>query len=108
MLGQSPDPFLRDWAISVYVDDNAVGADPRYEQPTWDMRSAMVGSGAEPSFPLATRPLFNNVPTSVLLSGGSASFIRFAVASGTDALLTVTAANQPLPAAVQLAVVRVR
>jgi hypothetical protein len=36
------------------------------------------------------------------------SFLRFSVASGQDALLTVTSNGQPLPPTMQLSVVRVR
>ncbi len=108
VLGQAPNALLRDWVISVYVDDNAAGADPRYQQLSWNMRSAIPAGGAAAVFGLATRPLMDDVTSSVLLAGGSGSFMRFAVADGQDALLTVTAANQSLPAAVQLAVVRVR
>jgi hypothetical protein len=44
----------------------------------------------------------------VQLTGGGVSFLRFSVASGQDALLTVTSSGQLLPSTVQLAVVRVR
>jgi hypothetical protein len=108
VLGQAPTALLRDWVISVYADDNAAGIDERFQQPSWNMRSAIPAGGAAPVFGLASRPMTNNVTSSVLLSGGSGSFMPFAVAGGQDALLTVTAANQALPAAVQLAVVRVR
>jgi hypothetical protein len=108
VLGQAPNELLRDWVISVYVDDNAPGIDARFQQPSWNMRSAIPAGGAAAVFALASRPMTDNLTSSVLLAGGSGSFMRFAVANGQDALLTVTAANQSLPAAVQLAVVRVR
>jgi hypothetical protein len=108
VLGQAPNGLLRDWVISVYMDDNAPGVDARFQQPTWNMRSAIPAGGAASTFALASRPLADNLTSSVLLAGASGSFMRFAVANGADALLTVTAANQALPAAVQLAVVRVR
>ena len=33
-LGGSPYPLLRDWSISVFLDDNAANVDPRFQQPS--------------------------------------------------------------------------
>ncbi|MGE5730385.1 MAG: hypothetical protein ACM37U_00490, partial [Gemmatimonas sp.] len=107
-LGTAPSPILRDWAISVFMDDNAANVDPRYQQPSWNLRSAMTGNGTSLPFPLATRTLSDGVANTVPMAGGGVAFLRFSVASGQDALLTVTSSGQLLPSTVQLAVVRVR
>jgi hypothetical protein len=60
------------------------------------------------AFPLLTHVLSDNVPVSLNVVGYGVSFLRFSVASGQDALLTVTSNGQPLPPTMQLSVVRVR
>ncbi len=56
-LGTSPAPLLRDWAISVFLDDNAPNVDPRFQQPTWNIRSVLTGGGVSTAFPLLTHIL---------------------------------------------------
>ena len=107
-LGGSPNALFRDWAISVYMDDNAPNVDARFQQPSWNLRSTLTGGGASSSFPLITRILADNTALSFTLLGNAVSFDRFSVPRGQDALLTVTANGQALPATVLLAVVRVR
>jgi hypothetical protein len=107
-LGTAPNSLMRDWAISVFIDDNATNVDPRFQQPSWNLRSALTGGGTSTPFPLATRTLSDGLANTVQLAGGGVAFLRFSVASGQDALLTVTSSGQALPTTVQLAVVRVR
>jgi len=107
-LGVAPGSLLRDWAISVFMDDNAVNVDPRFQQPSWNLRSVFGVGGISTPFPLVTRTLSDGVANTLQLTDGGVSFLRFSVASGQDALLTVTSSGQQLPSTVQLAVVRVR
>jgi hypothetical protein len=107
-LGTSPAPLLHDWATSVFLDDNAPNVDPRYQQPSWNIRSILTGGGVSTAFPLLTHILSDNVPVSLNVVGYGVSFLRFSVAGGQDALLTVTSNGQPLPPTMQLSVVRVR
>jgi hypothetical protein len=92
----------------VFMDDNAPTVDARFLQPSWNMRSVLTGGGVSLAFPLATRTMTDGDPTTVPLAANGVSFLRFSVPNGQDALLTVTASGQQLPATVQLAVVRVR
>ncbi len=108
VLGTSPAPYLHDWATSVFMDDNAPNVDPRYLQPSWNARSILTGGGTSTLFPLTTHPLSDNAQVSLNMAGYGVAFLTFSVASGQDALLTVTSNGQPLPATVQLSVVRVR
>ena len=105
-LGTDVGPWLRDWAISNYVDDNAAGSDARFIQPSFNFRSIMSGSGA--LFPLSTRALSTIGTTTVTLATYGVAFLRFSVPNGQDALLTATSPGQSLPSSVQLAIVRVR
>lgn len=105
-IGTPVGPWLRDWAISVFADDNAPGAPPNFQQPSWNMRNIISGGGL--AYPLVTRLLTNDVSTRVNLAANGVSFLRFSVPSGQDALLSVTTSGQPPLAAVQLSLVRVR
>lgn len=107
-LGFAPNDWFRDWAISVFVDDNASNVDPLYQQPSWNLRSALTGGGLSTAFPLATRSLTDGSISSVTLAAGGVSFMRFSVPSGQDALITASSSGQKLPSTIQLAVVRVR
>jgi hypothetical protein len=106
--GAPPAPLLHDWAISVFLDDNSTNVDERYLQPSWNARSVLTGGGLSTAFPLLARTLSDNVQTSLNMVGYGVSFLRFSVANGQDALLTVTSNGQPLAAAMQVSVVRVR
>jgi hypothetical protein len=105
-LGMNPASWLRDWALSVYLDDLGPPVDPRYTQPSWNIRSIISGGGL--AYPLITRLLSDNTPLSITMAANGVSFVRFSVTNGQEALLTVTSGGQPLPSTVQLAVVRVR
>src|SRR5262249_59509401 len=59
-LGVAPYSLMRDWAISLYVDDNAAGVDPRFQQPSWNMRSVLTNGGVSLTYPLTTRTLHTN------------------------------------------------
>jgi hypothetical protein len=107
-LGTSPAPLLHDWAISVFADDNVPGIDARYLQPSWNARSIITGGGVSVAFPLLTHALSDNVQVSLNMVGYGVSFLRFSVANGQDALLTVTSNGQPLPPTMQVSIVRVR
>jgi hypothetical protein len=107
-LGTPVGPWLRDWAISNYVDDNVLGSDPRFVQPSFNFRSIMSGGGTGTPFPLSPRALSTIGTTTVTLASYGVAFLRFSVPNGQDALLTATSLGQSLPSSVQLAIVRVR
>jgi hypothetical protein len=106
-LGTAPNALMRDWAISVFLDDNAPNVDARYLQPSWNMRSALPAATSVP-FTLAPRALTDNVTSTLTMAGNGVSFFRFSVANGKEALLTATTGGQPLPPSMQLAVVRIK
>jgi hypothetical protein len=107
-LGVAPGPLLRDWAISVFLDDNAVSVDSRFQQPSWNARSILTGAGTSTPFPLVTRLLSDGSQLSTNLVGNGVAFLRFSVPNGQDALLTTTSGGQALPSSVKLSVVRIR
>ena len=107
-LGGTPGSLLRDWAISVFLDDNAASVDARFQQPSWNARSILTGAGTSTPFPLVTRLLSDGSQLSTSLVGNGVAFLRFSVPSGQDALLTATSGGQALPSTVKLSVVRIR
>ena len=107
-LGTTPYALLRDWAISVFADDNAAGLDPRFQQTSWNLRSVITGAGTSTPFPLVTRTLVDGSTNTATLTAYGVSFMRFSVASGQDALITATSNGLQVPPTIQLAVMRVR
>ena len=107
VLGTSPDSLMRDWAISVFLDDNAANVDPRFQQSSWNFRDLISNDGTSTVFPLAPRMLRDGGTQSFQMWAHGVSFLRFTVPTAQDALLTVTSGGLTLPANVQLAIVRV-
>jgi hypothetical protein len=108
-LGTDPAKLLRDWAVSLYVDDNAPNVDPRFQQPSWNMRNALaLVSLTGTAYPLSTRAVLDNASVVLTLNASGVAFMRFGVPAAQDALLTVTSTGQPLPASILLSVVRVK
>jgi hypothetical protein len=105
-LGTSPTQMLRDWSIAVYLDDTSTGIDSRFQQTSWNLRSALPAGGF--TFALFTRALSDGTSFPVTLAGGGTVFERFAVPAGQDALLAVTSLGQPLLPTIALSLVRVR
>jgi hypothetical protein len=111
VLGSAPSLMLRDWAISVYADDATPfsAGSTRFSQPSWNFRSLYPAiSTTFPPIASAERRLTDATTANVTLRGGGVSFLRFAVAANTEALLGVTSGGQPLPASILLAVVRTK
>jgi hypothetical protein len=108
-LGTDPAPLLRDWAVSLYMDDNAPNVDRRFIQPSWNLRNALsLVSTTGTVYPLSTRAVLENASLVLTLNASSVAFLRFGVPAGQDALVTMTSTGAPLPASIQLSVVRVK
>jgi hypothetical protein len=106
-LGMAPDSLMRDWAISVFLDDNAPNVDPRFQQPSWNMRSITTNNSASVAFGLFTRILHDGSTTSFQMVSNGVAFLRFTVPAGQDGLVALTSGGAPLPSTIQLAIVRV-
>jgi hypothetical protein len=114
--GQFAD-YLRDWTIALIADDyssSVVAAlDPKYQIAAWNFRGIYPGlrfssGSALGVYPIATRSLVSSVPQRITLAGGTSSFLRFSVAGGRSALVTISS-NGALPAStLRYGVVRLR
>jgi len=102
VFGTDLTALARDWATSVFADD-AASTDPRYQQPSWNLRSIFGALESTGDYPLATATLGAS-PMTVSVDGGSAAYLRFAVSAGQ----TATVQLSTLPSNVQLTLVRTR
>jgi hypothetical protein len=111
--------MFRNWAVANYVDDWGIaGIDPSYAHRSWNARSiygTVFGSYNSSGtvftplgYPLAVTPLIEGVPESITVRGASATYYRFGVGSGRQALLTVATGNAVPDPALQLIVVRTK
>jgi hypothetical protein len=103
VFGPSLTTLARDWATSVFSDDLTT-TDPRYQQPTWNVRSIYAALQSNATYPLATTPLNTSSAATVSVKSGSAAYLRFSVAAGQTATIQW---NTP-PSNVQLTLVRTR
>ena len=109
--------YLRDWTVSLMADDFSTAVtsalDTRYILPAWNFRSIYPGlrlAGGNPLgvYPLNTRTLTTGVPQRISLAGGTSSYVRFSIASGRSALVSMASNGAALPTAMRYAIVRVR
>ncbi|MBA3890589.1 MAG: hypothetical protein H0X64_08660 [Gemmatimonadaceae bacterium] len=111
---------VRDWSIAMYADDYAAAPPSIFQMPSWNFRTLFPGmvnstavsvrnSSIAGPYPLLVRPLSNEIWRSITLKGGSASFLPFTVAAGTEAQLSITTAGgQPAPTAVTMTILRTK
>jgi hypothetical protein len=102
VFGSDLTSLARDWATSVFADDITT-TEARYQQPTWNMRSIFGALESNGAYPLVTTALSAS-PQTVSVSGGSAAYLRFAVAAGQTATLAWSA----LPSTMQFSLVRTK
>ena len=102
VFGSDLTTLARDWATSGVADDAAT-TDARYQQPSWNMRSIFGALESNGAYPLATTMLGAS-PTTVSVLGGSAAYLRFALAAGQTATVQLSS----LPSNIQLTLVRTR
>ena len=109
--------YLRDWAVSIMADDfsaaETAALDLRFVLSAWNFRSIFPGlrfsgGNALGVYPIATRSLQNNATQRVALAGGTSSYVRFGIASGKSALLTLSSNGAALPSVLRYSIVRLR
>ncbi|HEV2735642.1 MAG TPA: hypothetical protein VGV85_12430, partial [Longimicrobiaceae bacterium] len=106
VLGTNAIDFMQTWTVSVYTDDAVPGIGPRYQQPSWNFRS-IVPLLYEGRFPLEVIPL-SDTQTTLTLKGGGAAFLRFGVAPGQRAAISVLSGGAVPPERLRVSVVRLR
>lgn len=109
--------YLGDWTVSVIADDFAASTtaalDARYIVPAWNFRSIYPGlrfggGQALGTYPINARTLLSGAPQRIALAGGTSSYLRFSLAAGRNALITLSANGAALPSTMRYAIVRLR
>ncbi len=109
VLGADPMPMIRDWAVANYVDDLGITSDARFQNPSWNFRDIYSTTFlAFKAYPLRVTNIPDNTPVSLSIRGGSASYARFTVSAGGDALLSFTSGGGAPLSAFQFIVVRTK
>jgi hypothetical protein len=111
VFGSGLPRMIEEWSVSLYTDDETVGVDAVYTQPSWNFRTAYpaLPTGSRP-YPLdgAVGELRDEVTQTVTLRGGSSAFFRFTPAAGREAVIRLTSDGWVPPPAVSATIVRTR
>ena len=104
---------IRDWATSVFTDDEPGVTDPKYLESSWNMRDIfphLVNSQgtALGKFPLQVAPLADGSPVNSSVDAGGAIYVRFHVAPASQASIDWSAGSGPVSALMQFTVMRSR
>jgi hypothetical protein len=106
VLGANAIDFMQTWTVSVFTDDAVPGVAPRFQQPSWNFRS-IIPLLSQGRFPLEVIPL-SGMQTSLTLKGGGAAFLRFGIAPGQRAAITVLSGGAIPPGRLRVSVVRLQ
>jgi hypothetical protein len=106
-IGQDTRQLMRDWTLSVYLDD-LVTTDPKYAQLSWNVRQ-VPGFSTPITFQLTTQGVPSTVNTNYTLRALSSAFVRFAVGANQEAYVSAAGpGGTALPRGVLLAIVRTK
>ena len=109
IIGSSPAPYFRDWAVANYLDDLGVNGDPRFMHPSWNFRDILpITFTNVPTYPLATSTLLDGAKKDLQIRGGSASYLRFSMPAGKEGLLTFSSGGGAPSTPLQFVVVRTK
>ena len=111
VFGATLPQMLNSWSLSLYTDDATPGVDSAYSEPSWNFRSVfpVLPTGAQP-YPLlgAVGALSDGVSQTVSLRGGGSAYFRFAISTGSNAVIRVTTNVWMAPSAVTATIVRTK
>jgi hypothetical protein len=108
VLGQDPLPLMRRWSLSVYANGTIPGIASAFDQPSWNWPQVYTLTNADHTQPVF-HELSSSVPNTVTLKSDGGAYFPFAVANGTQALITVTGAGGTAPpASIKLTLIRAR
>ncbi len=107
VVGADARLVMRDWTLALLLDDLVPGVNPKYQQPSWNLRAAMatVGGYALSTYPLPT----NGFPTGFALKAGGTLFARFGANANQEVYVAAGGtAGTALPKNILLALVRTK
>jgi len=108
VFGVDPIAALRDFAVSLYLDDLVPGLPARFTQPSWNFRSVFPVVPGPRSFPLSIRALRSETTSSVALRAGAAAYYRFTVPANGEGYFQVSSNGLAVPASLRFLVARIR
>jgi hypothetical protein len=104
VIGADTRTLIRDWTLSIFLDDLMPGVASNYQQPSWNLRTALIGYSPH----TINLPVNGNAVTQDLVAGGTV-FARFALDPGAQAYVSASGiGGAPLPRNVLLALVRTK
>jgi hypothetical protein len=107
VVGTDARLLMRDWTLTIFLDDLVPGMNAKYQQPSWNLRVVMatVGGYAPSTVPL---PITGAATTFTVRAGGTV-FARFGVNANQEAYVSAAGtAGTALPKNVLLALVRTK
>lgn len=107
VVGSDARLTMRDWTLSIFLDDLVPGMNAKYQQLSWNLRVAMnsIGGYAPSTFALPT----TGAASSVILRAGGTVFARFGANANQEVYVKVAGVGgTALPKNVLLALVRTK
>ena len=98
--------WMHDWTVTLFADDNVPGVAPRFQLPSWDLRS--IGASNLGSYPLRVTALANDAASGFDLPPGGAAFNLFDVAADARAVVHVEAGRGTPPSSLRGSFLRTR
>jgi hypothetical protein len=87
--------FEHEWALAQYNDDIGIPAGSVMQHPSWNYRNVIAGLSRDGKFPLAVHALEPDVPLSLTLHSGGATYVRFGAPAGHWTTLNLTSGGSP-------------
>jgi hypothetical protein len=106
VIHADPVHWMREWAVSLYVDDHVPGLPSRYRGATWNLRSVMEIVFQTNLFALRPLILANGDARTGVLEPGGSLYYRMGVPANGEGTLEVTAST--LPSMLSVVVLRTR
>jgi len=110
VVGADARLVMRDWTLSIFLDDLVPGMNPKYQQPSWNLRRVMaLIPGIGGYTPSTVSLLTTGGPTGFVLSAGGTVFARFGANANQEVYVSAAGTSgTALPKNVLLALVRTK
>lgn len=99
--------WIRDWAIANYADDFVAGVPAVGTHPSWDSRTVVAALNGG-NFPLESEQIDNASTTSIAITDGSSTYLRFGVLPGAVGGGRIIARGAPVPPEFTLSILRTK
>jgi hypothetical protein len=97
--------WMRDWAMSLFLDNTTHSVSPQFQQQSWRIRSLMLGILDKSVFQLGPIRLQDALPVSAAPVPGGAVYFRFGVPPSINSTLVLTPGGEN-PGSISLLLLR--